>query len=91
MAKSIGWGTASINCILMCNAEADPDFREKAAEQLNKRKKVIVYCGRGGTLRVGNGNERKYNKDDPERMFGIETRSLKACYELLEVLPCSLT
>lgn len=66
-------------------AESDPDFREKALQQLDKRKKVVVYCGRGGTLRVGNGNERKYNKDDPERMFGIETRSLKACYELLEV------
>ena len=68
-----------------CPAESDPDFREKALQQLDKRKKVVVYCGRGGTLRVGNGNERKYNKDDPERMFGIETRSLKACYELLEV------
>ena len=35
---------------------------------------------------MGNGNERKYNKDDKERMFGIETRSLKGCHELLEVL-----
>jgi hypothetical protein len=24
-------------------------------------------------------------KDDPERMFGIESRSLKGCYELLQV------
>ena len=70
---------------LSCRAESDPDFGKKAAEQLDKRKKVIVYCGRGGTLKVGNGNARKYNKDDPERMFGIETRSLKACHELLEV------
>lgn len=66
-------------------AESDPEFGKKAGDQLDKRKKVIVYCGRGGTLKVGNGNERKYNKDDPERMFGIETRSLKACHELLEV------
>ena len=71
--------------IFICAAESDPEFGKKAAEQLDKRKKVIVYCGRGGTLKVGNGNERKYNKDDPERMFGIETRSLKACHELLEV------
>ena len=71
---------------LSAPAESDPEFGKKAAEQLNKRKKVIVYCGRGGTLKVGNGNERKYNKDDKERMFGIETRSLKGCHELLEVL-----
>jgi hypothetical protein len=24
-------------------------------------------------------------KDDPERMFGIESRSLKGCYEFMEV------
>jgi hypothetical protein len=70
-------------------AESDPDFGKKAAQQLDKRKKVIVYCNRGGTLKVGFGNERKFFKDDPERMFGIESRSLKGCYELLEVgLPC---
>ena len=78
--------TGSRSRLLPCHAESDPDFGKKAAEQLDKRKKVIVYCGRGGTLKVGNGNARKYNKDDPERMFGIETRSLKACHELLEVL-----
>lgn len=25
-------------------------------------------------------------KDDPERMFGIESRSLKGCYEFIEVV-----
>ncbi len=70
-----------------CAAERDPDFGANAAKQLDKRKKVIVYCGRGGTIKTGFGNERsgKFFKDDPERAFGIETRSLKGCYELLEV------
>ena len=77
--------SVKLKCLLY-PAESDPEFGKKAAEQLDKRKKVIVYCGRGGTLKVGNGNARKYNKDDPERMFGIETRSLKACHELLEVI-----
>ncbi|CAL5229841.1 g13249 [Coccomyxa viridis] len=74
----------AMGALAMKATESDPEFGKKAAEQLDKRKKVIVYCGRGGTLKVGNGNARKYNKDDPERMFGIETRSLKACHELLE-------
>ncbi|KAK9845919.1 hypothetical protein WJX81_005977 [Elliptochloris bilobata] len=67
--------------------ERDPDFAKNAAEVLNKRKKVIVYCGRGGTIKVGAqpwAPGRKYFKDDPEKMFGIESRSLKACHELLE-------
>jgi hypothetical protein len=68
-------------------AESDPDFGAKAAAQLEKRKKVIVYCGRGGTIKTGFGNEKtgKFFKDDPERAFGIESRSLKACHELFEV------
>ena len=68
-------------------AERDPDFGANAAAQLDKRKKVVVYCGRGGTIKTGFGNEKngKFFKDDPERAFGIETRSLKGCYELFEV------
>ncbi len=48
---------------------------------------MIVYCGRGGTIKTGFGNEKtgKFFKDDPERAFGIESRSLKACHELFEV------
>lgn len=69
------------------SAESDPDFGTKAAAQLDKRKKIIVYCGRGGTIKTGFGNEKtgKFFKDDPERAFGIESRSLKACHELFEV------
>ena len=72
---------------MAARAERDPDFGANAAAQLDKRRKVIVYCGRGGTIKTGFGNERngKFFKDDPERAFGIETRSLKGCYELFEV------
>lgn len=66
------------------HAERDPDFGRKAAAQLDKRRRVIVYCGRGGTIKTGFGNGKKFFKDDPERAFGIETRSLKGCYELFE-------
>lgn len=37
-------------------AERDPDFAKNAAAVLNKRKKVIVYCGRGGTIEVLTGS-----------------------------------
>ena len=33
-------------------AERDPDFAKNAGEVLNKRKKVVVYCGRGGTIQA---------------------------------------
>lgn len=48
-----------------------------------------MYCGLGGQLEVGASLEPRENgksyKDDPERMFGRESRSLKAIYELLQV------
>lgn len=45
---------------------------------------VIVSCAVGGTLdtmvRVASTGK---SAKDPDRAFGRETRSLKACYELL--------
>ena len=72
----------------MLTAERDPDFAKTAQERLPKNKKLIVYCGLGGTITVGAQPYKpggKSFKDDPERMFGRESRSLKACYELLQV------
>ena len=71
-------------------AERDPAFRQKAKEQLGDTKKtLILYCGLGGTLKIGASpygpNGRKSYPGDPERAFGRESRSLKGCYELLEV------
>ena len=69
-------------------AERDPEFQKNCEEKLPKNKKIIVYCGLGGTLDVGALPYKpggKSFKDDPERMFGRESRSLKAIYELLQV------
>lgn len=71
------------------HAERDPAFQQTCEEKLPKNKKIIVYCGLGGTLDVGALPYKpggKSFKDDPERMFGRESRSLKAIYELLQVI-----
>lgn len=47
-----------------------------------------MYCTRGGTLTTGIKG-RRGTFDDPDRQFGIESRSLKACYELIEVHRCT--
>lgn len=74
------------------HAERDPEFREKALQKLDKDNTLIVYCQVGGTLKTGNARPDglKEFKDDPERAFGRESRSLKACFELQEVPPCTL-
>lgn len=68
--------------------ERNPEFKQLCQEKLPKKNsKIIVYCGLGGTLDVGALPYKpggKSFKDDPERMFGRESRSLKACYELLQ-------
>lgn len=79
----------------MAVAERNPAFKETAEDRLPKNKKLILYCGLGGTLEVGAQPYKpggKSFKDDPERMFGRESRSLKACYELLQAsyLPTSV-
>lgn len=77
--------------LAMTATERNPAFGDDAAAALggNKRRRVIVYCGLGGTLTVGvppwAPDRKKSFKDDPERAFGRESRSLKACYELLEL------
>lgn len=58
----------------------------QAKAALPRNKTIVVMCDLGGTLDtnvVGPGG-RKVCKDDPERAFGRESRSLKACYELME-------
>jgi rhodanese-related sulfurtransferase len=76
--------------LAMTATERNPDFEADAAAALgrNKRQKLILYCSLGGTLTVGMPpwapDRKKSFKDDPERAFGRESRSLKACYELLE-------
>lgn len=72
-------------------AERNPNFAEDAAKVLKKNQKIIVYCGIGGTIEVGVkpwAPDRTKSYDDPDRSFGRESRSLKACYELMVVGIC---
>uniref|UniRef100_A0A7I4DUX8 Rhodanese domain-containing protein n=1 Tax=Physcomitrium patens TaxID=3218 RepID=A0A7I4DUX8_PHYPA len=68
--------------------ERNPDFVAAATEAVggDKTKQVIVYCSIGGTLQTfverKGPKAKKYN--DPERLFGRQSRSLKAIYELQE-------
>lgn len=68
--------------------ERNPLFIEQALKAVggDKTKKVVVMCSIGGTLQTY--VERKGPKAkkfaDPERMFGRQSRSLKAVYELQE-------
>jgi len=80
--------------------ERNPDFKQMLQEELPKKKKVIVMCATGGTLKTvinrtsgaagsaanpsGKGRVKVKNYNDPERAFGRESRSLKACYEVLQ-------
>eukprot|EP00271_Cylindrocystis_brebissonii_P008573 TRINITY_DN22964_c0_g1_i1.p1 TRINITY_DN22964_c0_g1~~TRINITY_DN22964_c0_g1_i1.p1 ORF type:complete len:294 (-),score=51.16 TRINITY_DN22964_c0_g1_i1:646-1527(-) len=68
--------------------ERNPEFISlaKAAVKGNLGKTVLVMCGRGGTIDTiveRKGPKAKKFKD-PERMFGLASQSLKACYELQE-------
>lgn len=67
--------------------ERDPDFIKNidALVKGNKRTKFIVMCNVGGTLDtvVKVASTGKITKTDKDRSFGRESRSLKACYELL--------
>lgn len=66
--------------------ERNPEFvaMAEAAVGGDKKKQIIVYCSVGGTLQTfverKGPKAKKYN--DPERLFGRQSRSLKAIYEL---------
>ena len=70
--------------------ERNPEFVTKAVEAVggerNKKKQVIMYCSVGGTLQTyverKGPKAKKFN--DPERLFGRQSRSLKGIYELQE-------
>ncbi|CAI5494530.1 unnamed protein product [Closterium sp. Naga37s-1] len=63
--------------------ERNPDLLKQAEAAVggDKSRTVIVMCGRGGTLQ--NVSMRKGMEfRDLDKRFGIQSRSLKACYEL---------
>jgi rhodanese-related sulfurtransferase len=77
----------ALGAMAMQATERNPDFKKVAQERLPKGKPLIVACNRGGSmattvLKKKNGYTKEYA--DPDRSFGIESRSLKACYELYE-------
>ncbi|KAL4458437.1 hypothetical protein ABPG75_013302 [Micractinium tetrahymenae] len=88
-AGNEGWDKVKrfvMGSLAMKATERDPDFlanMEKAIK--NKRQQIIVACAVGGTLetvvRVASTGK---SAKDPDRSFGRETRSLKACYELMQ-------
>lgn len=76
----------AIGALAMEATERNMNFREEAKQMLPRDKTLIVACDLGGTLQTevyGPGN-RKVCKDDPDRAFGRESRSLKAAFELYE-------
>ncbi|CAG9461738.1 unnamed protein product [Pedinophyceae sp. YPF-701] len=75
--------------IAMKATERNPDFVAQAEQAIgDKNKPVVVYCTMGGTMDTRVGYKSKNYKDkgfaDKDRAFGRESRSLKACYELMK-------
>mmetsp|Transcript_17273 Transcript_17273/g.33275 ORF Transcript_17273/g.33275 Transcript_17273/m.33275 type:complete len:281 (+) Transcript_17273:87-929(+) len=74
--------------------ERNPKFAEELRALVgNTKTKIVVICATGGTLKTeikrtsgveGKGRVKTKVYNDPERAFGRESRSLKACYEVLE-------
>ncbi|KAJ7520959.1 hypothetical protein O6H91_19G032000 [Diphasiastrum complanatum] len=68
--------------------ERNPDFISQALAAVggDRSKQVIVLCSIGGTLLtyVERTGPKAKRYADPERMFGRQSRSLKAAYELQE-------
>lgn len=84
-----GWDKVKrfvMGSLAMTATERDPDFLENfQAAVKNKRTQVIVTCTVGGTLdTVVRVKSTGKSARDPDRAFGRETRSLKACYELMQ-------
>ncbi|EFN54379.1 hypothetical protein CHLNCDRAFT_135678 [Chlorella variabilis] len=88
-AGNTGWDKVKkfvMGSLVMKATERDPDFLANFERVVgkNKRKTIIVACAVGGTLdtvvRVASTGKQA---SDPDRSFGRETRSLKACYELM--------
>ncbi|GBG90759.1 hypothetical protein CBR_g51265 [Chara braunii] len=66
--------------------ERNPRFVDEALAAVDgdKERTVIVMCSRGGSLEtvVERKGPKPKSFKDPMRAFGIQSRSLKACYEL---------
>mmetsp|Transcript_2077 Transcript_2077/g.3800 ORF Transcript_2077/g.3800 Transcript_2077/m.3800 type:complete len:98 (-) Transcript_2077:236-529(-) len=69
------------------STERDPEFPQKVMEAVGgKNKPLILYCGMGGSLETKTRSSKAAYKEgfeDVEKSFGKESRSLKACFELI--------
>ncbi len=91
--QSKGWlaqvKRLAVAAMAMRATERNPDFLAEAKAALGPQvaagRTLVVACTVGGTLKTEIQRKRKDRPafKDPERAFGRESRSLKACYELL--------
>lgn len=66
--------------------ERDPDFIGNLKKMIGSEEKtvpLIVMCSIGGTLDTMIRRPGRKPYADPDRSFGRESRSLKACYEIM--------
>jgi len=74
--------------LLIRSTERDPEFPQKLESAVGgKNKPVVLYCGMGGNLDTKIQSSKAMYKEkgyeDVDKSFGKESRSLKACFELL--------
>eukprot|EP00466_Bigelowiella_natans_P001480 jgi/Bigna1/89643/estExt_fgenesh1_pg.C_530017 len=79
-----------VNAALMLRStERDPEFPQKVLEAVGgeKDRPLVLYCGMGGSMETKIESNKKRYKDkgyeDVDKSFGRESRSLKACFELI--------
>ena len=66
------------------------DFLKDASKALSAAKAedegrlLVVCCSIGGSMETEVVSKRGKKFNDPEKAFGRESRSLKACYELIQ-------
>ncbi|QDZ19457.1 rhodanese-like domain-containing protein [Chloropicon primus] len=80
----------AVAAMAMKATERNPDFVQDACEALSTTKPededrlLICCCSIGGSMETEVVSKRGKVFSDPEKAFGRESRSLKACYELIQ-------
>ena len=79
----------AVAAMAMEATERNSDFREDAKKVLAsdpaaETRLLVVCCSIGGSMETETVSKRGKVFSDPEKAFGRESRSLKACYELIQ-------
>ena len=80
----------AVAAMAMEATERNPDFLEDARRALGggdpseEGRTLVVCCTIGGSMETEVVSKRGKVFSDPEKAFGRESRSLKACYELIQ-------